>query len=50
MFKYVCVKIGGDAKTKLLATTHVNKWEQAKAVKIKQSHYRPRQAQRVPGS
>jgi len=31
LFKFVCAKIGGEAKTKLLAGTHVNNWEQAKA-------------------
>jgi hypothetical protein len=32
LFKFVCAKIGGEAKTKLLARTHVDNWEQAKAV------------------
>jgi len=32
LFKFVCAKIGGEAKTRLLARTHVNNWEQAKAV------------------
>jgi len=32
LFKCVCAKIGGEAKTKLLARTHVKNWEQAKAV------------------
>ena len=32
LFKFVCAKIGGEAKTKLLARTHVHNWEQAKAV------------------
>ena len=32
LFKFVCAKIGGEAKTKLLARTHVNNWKQAKAV------------------
>jgi len=32
LFKYVCTKIGGEAKTKLLARIHVNNWEQANAV------------------
>ena len=32
LFKFVCAKIGGEAKTKLLARTHVNNWEQAKTV------------------
>jgi hypothetical protein len=32
LFKFVCAKIGGEAKTKLLARTRVNNWEQAKAV------------------
>ena len=32
LFKFVCAKIGGEAKAKLLARTHVNSWEQAKAV------------------
>jgi hypothetical protein len=31
LFKFVCAKVGG-AKTKLLARTHVNNWEQVKAV------------------
>ena len=29
LFKFVFAKIGGEAKTKLLARTHVNSWEQA---------------------
>jgi hypothetical protein len=28
----VCAKIGGEAKTKLLGRTHVDNWEQARAV------------------
>jgi len=32
LFKFVCAKIGGEAKAKILARTHVNNWEQAKAV------------------
>jgi len=32
LFKFVCARIGGEAETKLLARTHVNNWEQAKAV------------------
>jgi hypothetical protein len=32
LFKFVCAKIGGEAKTKLLARTHVDNWEQARAV------------------
>ena len=32
LFKFVCPKIGGEAKAKILARTHVNNWEQAKAV------------------
>ena len=32
LLKFVCAKIGGEAKAKLLARTHVNNWEQAKAV------------------
>ena len=32
LFKFVCAKIGGEAKATLLARTHVNNWEQAKAV------------------
>ena len=32
LFKFVCAKIGGEAKAKLLARTLVNNWEQAKAV------------------
>ena len=28
----MCAKIGGEAKAKILARTHVNNWEQAKAV------------------
>ena len=30
--KFVCANIGGEAKTKLLARTHMNNWQQAKAV------------------
>jgi len=29
LFKFVCAKIGGEAKTKSLARTHVHNWEQA---------------------
>jgi len=32
LFKFVSAKIGGEAKTKLLARTHVHNWEQAKAL------------------
>jgi hypothetical protein len=32
LFKFVCAKIAGEAKTKLLARTHLDNWEQAKAV------------------
>jgi hypothetical protein len=32
LFKFVCAKIRGEAKTKLLARTHLDNWEQAKAV------------------
>jgi hypothetical protein len=32
LFKFVCAKIGGEAKTKLLARTHVHNWQQARAV------------------
>jgi len=32
LFKFVCTKIGGEAKTKSLARTHVHNWEQTKAV------------------
>ena len=32
LFKFVCAKIGREAKTKYLARTHVNNWEQAKAI------------------
>jgi len=32
LLKFVCAKIGGEAKTKLLARTHMNNWEQAKAL------------------
>ena len=32
LFKFVCAKIGGEAKTKLLARTHGNNWEEAKAI------------------
>jgi hypothetical protein len=32
LFKFVCAKIGGEAKKKLLPRTHVNNWRQAKAV------------------
>jgi hypothetical protein len=32
LFKFVCTKIGEEAKSKLLARTHVDNWEQATAV------------------
>ena len=32
LFRFVCAKIGGEAKAKILARTHVHNWEQAKAV------------------
>ena len=32
LLKFVCAKIGGEAKTKLLSRTHLDTWEQAKAV------------------
>jgi hypothetical protein len=32
LFKFVCAKIGGEEKTISLARTHVDNWEQAKAV------------------
>ena len=32
LFKFVYAKIGGEAKTELLARTHVHNWEQTKAV------------------
>ena len=32
LFKFICAKIGGEAKAKLLARTHVNNWEHPKAV------------------
>ena len=32
LLKFVQAKIGGDAKTKLLARTHLNTWEQVRAV------------------
>ena len=32
LFKFVCAKIAGEAKTKLLARTHLYNWEQARAV------------------
>jgi hypothetical protein len=32
LFRFVCAKIGGEAKGKLSARTHVHNWEQAKAV------------------
>jgi hypothetical protein len=30
LFKFVCAKIGGEAKTKLLSGTHIYTWEQVK--------------------
>ena len=32
LFKFVCAKIGGEAKTKLLSRTHIYTWEQVKTV------------------
>jgi len=32
LLKFVCAKIGGEAKTKLLSRTHLDTWEQVKAV------------------
>jgi hypothetical protein len=32
LFRFVCAKIEGEAKAKILARTHVHNWEQAKAV------------------
>jgi hypothetical protein len=32
LFKFVCAKVAGEAKTKLLARTHLVNWEQAIAV------------------
>jgi hypothetical protein len=32
LFKFVCAKIAGEAKTKLLTRTHVDNWDQARAV------------------
>ena len=32
LFKFVCAKVAGEAKTKLLARTHLYNWEQARAV------------------
>jgi hypothetical protein len=32
LFKFVCAKVAGEAKTKLLARTHLENWEQARAV------------------
>ena len=32
LFKFVCAKIGGEAKTKLLSRTHLDTWEQVKSV------------------
>jgi hypothetical protein len=32
LLKFVCAKIGGEAKTKLLSRTHLHTWEQARAV------------------
>jgi hypothetical protein len=32
LLKFVCAKIGGEAKTKLLSRTHLDTWEQVKSV------------------
>jgi hypothetical protein len=32
LFKFVCAKVAGEANTKLLARTHLQNWEQARAV------------------
>jgi len=32
LLKFVCAKIGGEAKTMLLARKHVNNWKHVKAV------------------
>jgi len=32
ILKFVCTKIGGEAKTKVLSRTHLYTWEQVKAV------------------
>ena len=32
LFKFVCAKVAGEAKTKLLTRTHLYNWEQARAV------------------
>jgi hypothetical protein len=32
LFKFVCAKVTGEAKTKLLTRTHLDNWEQARAV------------------
>ena len=32
LLKFVCAKIGGEAKTKLLSRTHLHTWEQVRAV------------------
>jgi hypothetical protein len=32
LFKFVCAKIAGEAKSKLLARTHLDNWEQARLV------------------
>jgi hypothetical protein len=32
LFKFLCAKIGGEAKTKLLSRTHLDTWEQVKGV------------------
>jgi len=32
LFTFVCAKIGGEAKTKLLSRTHVYTWEQVRAI------------------
>ena len=31
LYRFVCAKIGVEAKTKLLARNHVDNWEQARA-------------------
>ena len=32
VFKFVCAKVAGEAKAKLLTRTHLFNWEQARAV------------------
>jgi hypothetical protein len=32
LFKFVCAKVAGEGKTKLLARTHLDNWEQARTV------------------